>query len=246
MADTINLLLPYIEASQAQKHVTHNEALRLLDGMVQLSVKDRGLTAPPGSPVEGSRYIVAAGATGMWSGWDGDVALYADGAWWRLFARTGWVAWVEDEVVLVVRTGASWVAVGGGGGFTPAPSVTLAQGSAGSSIGLATSEELLSGLSGPTVDSSIVIPARSIVLAVSCRTVTAVTGATSYDCGVSGEASKFGGSLGIAAGSTKIGIIGPTAYYSDTPVRLTAVGSDFTGGAVRIAIQHLTFAAPGS
>ena len=32
----IHLLLPYILAAQAQKHVTHNEALRILDGFVQL------------------------------------------------------------------------------------------------------------------------------------------------------------------------------------------------------------------
>ena len=47
---TTHLLLPYILASQAQKHVTHNEALRLLDAMVQLSVLDRDLAAPPASP----------------------------------------------------------------------------------------------------------------------------------------------------------------------------------------------------
>ena len=59
MSDTTtNLLLPYILAAQAQKHVTHNEALRLLDGLVQLSVLDRDLTAPPGSPADGDRYIV--------------------------------------------------------------------------------------------------------------------------------------------------------------------------------------------
>ena len=34
---TTHLLLPYILASQAQKHVTHNEALRLLDAMVCVS-----------------------------------------------------------------------------------------------------------------------------------------------------------------------------------------------------------------
>jgi hypothetical protein len=54
MSDTTtNLLLPYILAAQAQKHVTHNEALRLLDGLVQLSVLDRDLTAPPDSPADG-------------------------------------------------------------------------------------------------------------------------------------------------------------------------------------------------
>jgi len=52
---TTHLLLPYILAAQAQKHVTHNEALRLLDGLVHLSVLDRDLTAPPGSPADGDR-----------------------------------------------------------------------------------------------------------------------------------------------------------------------------------------------
>ena len=51
MSDTTTHLgLPYLLAAQAQKHVTHNEALRLLDAMVQLSVLDRTRTAPPASP----------------------------------------------------------------------------------------------------------------------------------------------------------------------------------------------------
>lgn len=114
MADNTPLLgLPYILAAQAQKHVTHNEALRLLDGLVQLSVKDRDLTAPPVSPSEGDRYLVAAGATGEWSGWDGDVAMFADGSWWRLTPRIGWRAWVIDETVLVFWDGDAWEKVTG-------------------------------------------------------------------------------------------------------------------------------------
>ena len=35
MNETANLSLPYILASQAQKHVTHNEAIRALDCLVQ-------------------------------------------------------------------------------------------------------------------------------------------------------------------------------------------------------------------
>ena len=50
MTDTANLGLPCIEGSQAQKHVTHNEALRILDTLVQLAVQDRDLTAPPATP----------------------------------------------------------------------------------------------------------------------------------------------------------------------------------------------------
>jgi len=110
MSDTTsNLLLPYILAAQAQKHVTHNEALRLLDGLVQLSVLDRDLTAPPGSPADGDRYIVASGGTADWAGWDLNVALFTDGAWLRLPPRTGWRAWVEDEGLLLVYDGAGWI-----------------------------------------------------------------------------------------------------------------------------------------
>ncbi len=109
---TTRLLLPYILAAQAQKHVTHNEALRILDGLVQLSVLDRDLTAPPGSPADGDRYIVASGATGDWAGWDLNIALWTDGAWLRLPPQNGWRAWVEDEGLLLVWTGTAWEVVG--------------------------------------------------------------------------------------------------------------------------------------
>jgi hypothetical protein len=117
---TTHLLLPYILAAQAQKHVTHNEALRILDGLVQLSVFDRDLTAPPGSATDGDRYIVGSGASGDWMGWDLNVALWTDGAWLRLPPRTGWRAWVEDEGLLLVYDGSSWI------GTTPAALQNLA------------------------------------------------------------------------------------------------------------------------
>lgn len=243
MVDSPKLLLPYLAASQAQKHVTHNEALRLLDGLVQLAVEDRDITAPPGSPGDGDCWIVASGATGAWAGWDDDIAMWSDGSWYRLAARTGFRAWVKDEAQLVVLASGGWAALGAGG---PSPEVDVAIGPAGGTTGLAVAEELLSGLSGASVDSSVVIPDRTIVLGVSTRTVTAITGATSYGCGIAGQTTKFGGSLGVAAGSTNAGVIGPEAFYADTPIRLTADGSDFTGGAVRLAIHYATVGIPSS
>ncbi|MDI1365570.1 MAG: DUF2793 domain-containing protein, partial [bacterium] len=74
----------------------------------------------------------------------------------------------------------------------------------------------------------------------------AVTGAASYSCGVAGDAAKFGGSLGAAKNSSTVGVIGPTAYYADTPVLLTAAGGSFTGGKVRVAIHLLRFDAPAA
>lgn len=113
---TTNLQLPYILAGQAQKHVTHNEALRLLDALVQIAVLDRHLTTPPASPVDGARYIVAAGGAGAWSGWDLNIAYRVDGAWIRLVPRPGWIAWVQDEAALLVWSGSAWAEVGAGSG----------------------------------------------------------------------------------------------------------------------------------
>ena len=109
---TTHLLLPYILAAQAQKHVTHNEALRLLDAMVQLSVLDRDLTAPPATPADGERYIVASGATGLWAGWDLNVTTWVDGVWMRLVPRPGWLAWIADEGTFFVWNGSAWQSVG--------------------------------------------------------------------------------------------------------------------------------------
>jgi Protein of unknown function (DUF2793) len=58
-----NLSLPFLEAAQAQKHVTHNEALSVLDAVVHLSVLDRDLAVPPPAPQEGDRYLVSRAAS---------------------------------------------------------------------------------------------------------------------------------------------------------------------------------------
>jgi hypothetical protein len=111
--ETTHLKLPYILASQAQKHVTHNEAIRLLDALVQMSAISRSESDPPASPNDGDRYIVASGGTGAWAGWDLNVAYWVDGAWMKLVPQLGWRAWVVDEARLVIWTGAAWEPVEG-------------------------------------------------------------------------------------------------------------------------------------
>jgi len=108
MPSTPHLALPLIAAAQAQKHVTHNEALASLDALVQLAVKERGRNAPPASPAEGDRYLVGPGATGAFVGRAGDIALFDLGAWRFLTPRAGWLAYVEAEDLLVLFDGAEW------------------------------------------------------------------------------------------------------------------------------------------
>ncbi len=110
MSDASSILsLPYIQPSQAQKHVTHNEALRVLDALVQLSAKSRAISAPVASPQTGDSYIVGAAPSGAWAGHAGEIAVWVDSGWQFHTPLTGWRAWIEDEAQLAVFDGTNWV-----------------------------------------------------------------------------------------------------------------------------------------
>ena len=231
---TTNLQLPYVQAAQAQKHVPVNGAFDLLDSIVQLSVESRTMTAPPGSPTDGTAYIPASSATGAWAGWDFNIAVYRNGVWTKIVPREGWTAWVKSERLGVKYQDSVW-----------RDGVALTQHGGRITLRAKEIEVTLTGAYTDTTDAAF-IPNRAIVLGVASRTTQAITGASSYSVGVAGDTSKFGGSLGIALGSTNIGVIGPTAYYSDTAVRITAAGSNFTGGKVRVIVYFLEMVAPTS
>lgn len=108
MTNTVHLGMPFIEGSQAQKHVTHNEALRILDAAVQIGVLDVTLTSPPPTPAEGERHVVASGATGAWAGQADTIATYEDGAWRFLTPKLGWCLWSDADATLFVYDGAGW------------------------------------------------------------------------------------------------------------------------------------------
>ncbi len=239
---TPRLGLPYVVAAQAQKHIPINESLARLDGLVQLAVESRLVAAQPASPVAGGVWILPVAASGSaWTGQPaGTLMRFEAGAWEPLAPAEGVLAWVKDENQIVAFDGAAWTPLSATFRSTVA---AASPGLANTRLELLEEELTLSGASTPT---TIAIPNRAIVLAVSTRTTVAITGAASYNCGVAGEASKFGGSLGVAKNSSNVGVVGPTAYYADTPVVLTAVGGSFVGGKVRVAIHVLRFDAPAS
>lgn len=79
---------------------------------LHLSVLDRNLTSPPGSPSDGATYIVAAGASGAWTGLSGRVVVWDDvgAAWVDYTPRIGWIAYIEDEQVLSAYKAGGWSA----------------------------------------------------------------------------------------------------------------------------------------
>ena len=106
--------MPLIMPSQAQKHVTHNEAVRALDTLVHLAVVARGASEPPADAAEGDRFIVGPEPSGAWLAARADqVAALEDGAWTFRTPRLGWRAFVANAGLSVLFDGTAWVEEGG-------------------------------------------------------------------------------------------------------------------------------------
>lgn len=234
MSETTHLKLPYLESAQAQKHVTVNEALRALDALVHLSVKGRTLAAPPASPGEGDRYIVGPGATGLWTGADRKVAAFTDGAWQFFAPQAGWRAHDEGTGDLVLHDGTGW--------RKENPTAKSPHGAA-TEFGIVEGEHALTA--GTTNDTSLAIPDRAIVLGITGRVLTAITGAISWNLGVAADATRYGNGIGVARGSTVIGPSGtPVTYWATTPLKISSAGGAFAGGRVRLAIHYIALTGP--
>lgn len=93
MDATIRLGLPLLAAGQAQKEITHNEALTRLDIAVQASVVAVGLAVPPTSPAVGDAWVVGAAAGGAWAGQADAIAAWTAAGWRFVAPREGMTVW---------------------------------------------------------------------------------------------------------------------------------------------------------
>lgn len=112
MANTPNLILPIVSASQSQKHVTINAAFRVLDALQSIptiSIIDNDLTAPPGGESDGDTYIPKATATGDWTGQEGKIAYYDSTGYVFHTPLEGWIIYVVDEDTYLQFDGTNWV-----------------------------------------------------------------------------------------------------------------------------------------
>ena len=108
MAETTDrYALPLLQVAQAQKEVTHNEAVSGIDTLLHLAVEGV-LGAPPPTPLPGQAWIVAAAASGAWAGQDGKIAAYGSAGSRMVPPREGCVAWRRDLQRFAVFTGDGW------------------------------------------------------------------------------------------------------------------------------------------
>ncbi len=108
MTQTARYDLPLLQSGQAQKEVTHNEAIAQIDALLHLAVESRTVGTPPAA-AEAAAWIVAAAATGTWAGHSDQIAVFDDSGWSFVTPRDGCVAFVRDEGIFVCRVAGAWV-----------------------------------------------------------------------------------------------------------------------------------------
>lgn len=104
---TTNLKLPLIVPNQAGKEIMHNEALVILDNIVQNGIISKDLSIPPENTNTNDIYIVGANATGTWEGKDNQLAFF-DNGWRFIKPREGFTFWINDKDKLYCYNGTNW------------------------------------------------------------------------------------------------------------------------------------------
>ncbi len=108
MTTTPRLLLPHILTNQAQKEITHNEALNRIDALLLPAVESVDAASPPATPAEGALYVVPAGATDGFAGQDGNFAHFVGGSWQFFAPPEGAQVFVKDRGVPALYRNGAW------------------------------------------------------------------------------------------------------------------------------------------
>lgn len=236
MSNTSRFRLPFLDAAQAQKHVTVNEALARVDALAAAQVETLGGVSPPSAPVDGEVHIVGTGATGAWAGQDEALAVFQNGGWVFVAPWAGARAWVVADANELIFNGAAWVAREAGAS-SPAGAATHVE--------VVEVDHVLSAGATSTVVGAI--EDKAIVLGVTGRVTEAISGASSWRLGVIGSDNRYGGGIGVALNAFVHGVSGtPQAYYGNTDLLLTAEGGSFASGRVTLAIHQFRLTPPAA
>ncbi|GAA0286010.1 DUF2793 domain-containing protein [Rhodovulum strictum] len=238
MSETANLSLPLMQAAQAQKHVTLNEALVRLDALVQLRLQSTSLSAPPVTALDGQVWAVAADAAGLWAGQAGRIAIADNGGWVFVVPRAGWRAWAVDTGTDMRHDGTGWLPVATSGAVSPT-------GAAFETRVVVFDHVVVAGGAQATTQ---VIPSHATVFAVTARVIEPITGTlVKWSLGTEGAVDRFGRDLGIGLNSYARGVLGwPMTYYAPAPLVLSPEGGVFAGGKVRFALHYAEFGLPAA
>jgi hypothetical protein len=105
--------LPWMKASQSDKHVTFNAALAKIDMLLCATVTARRNAPPTLLPSEGQCYLLTDLGTADWAGFPpGSLAVFTQGAWSHSLAPIGCILLVQEEARMLVLTEQGWLPLG--------------------------------------------------------------------------------------------------------------------------------------
>jgi Protein of unknown function (DUF2793) len=109
---TPRFALPQLAVSQAQKEITHNEALAIADALLH-PVVEEVLAAPPpvGSVDAGKCWIVGSGPTGSFTGKADQLAYWTGSAWRFIVASDGMRVWHRGNQLVLRYIDQLWEAL---------------------------------------------------------------------------------------------------------------------------------------
>ncbi len=234
MSETASLKLPLLQPSQAQKHVTVNEALSRLDAAVQMTLISCDQVAPPQAVVDGQAYGVASGAVNEWAGAEGSIAVAQNGGWVFMTPQAGWRAFVTDRGAQAIHDGIRW----------HHGALTMSRKGAGMAAIVHEIDHVITAGTSNLIDWPFLRPV--MVIGVTARVIENLAGtAQSWTLGTVSAQDRFGNGLGIQAESWCRGLLTqPTTQWSPEPLQITAIGGAFASGRVRLAIHAFDLMIP--
>lgn len=220
MSKTGRLGLPYILQAQAQKEVTHNQALNILDVFVN-TVVEAIVEDLPATSNDGDIYITERGKLAQYSGGN-----------WTFHQPIDWMeVWLKNKQERMRYNDGDWISSGSTVKATNVKDTS-------ESLQVSQWQEDIK-LSGTSTSSTKFLPDHSSVIAVNTWVIEPITGVANFSIGVKGDAGRYGSGISSAKDTTNVGMTNyPTTYYYDTPVIFTAKDGDFTGGVIRLSVQY--------
>ena len=109
MSKSINNAIPFVPENTIDPAAGLNEAINVIDALMQVRVLTVGGNAPPATPAEGDRHIVGTAPTGAWAGKAGKLARWLGGGW-SFFDAALAVNLADSKLYL--RGSAGWIVVG--------------------------------------------------------------------------------------------------------------------------------------
>lgn len=108
---TPRLGLPQLVTAQAQKELTHNEALACVDALLHAAI-DGVAAAPPAvsAPDAGRTWLIGPAATGVFSGRENWLAYWTGGSWRFVEPRDGMHVWHINDKELYRFAAGAWQA----------------------------------------------------------------------------------------------------------------------------------------